>query len=83
MSKVQDINNKDLVKPKGGNEENNNVDGSSDKENLRTEYTVLVNGERITLYTDKWGASLQDKLEGHGILIQKKESRDTTNLSTK
>ena len=71
MSKVQDINNKDLVKPKGGNEENNNVDGSSDKENLRTEYTVLVNGERITLYTDKWGASLQDKLEGHGIHIQR------------
>ena len=71
MSKVQDINNQELVDPTGGNEENTNVDGSSDKENLRTEYTVLVNGERITLYTDKWGASLQDKLEGHGIHIQR------------
>tara|TARA_B100000427_G_scaffold203845_1_gene169523 strand:+ start:45 stop:1133 length:1089 start_codon:yes stop_codon:yes gene_type:complete len=70
-NKVQDINKKELVDPKGGNEENTNVDGSSDKENLRTEYTVLVNGERITLYTDKWGASLQDKLEGHGIHIQR------------
>ena len=71
MSKVQDINNQELVDPKGGNEKNTNVDGSSAEENLRTEYTVLVNGERITLYTDKWGASLQDKLEGHGIHIQR------------
>ena len=71
MSKVQDINNQELVDPTGGNEENNNEDGSSAEENLRTEYTVLVNGERITLYTDKWGASLQDKLEGHGIHIQR------------
>ena len=71
MSKVQEINNQELVDPKDGNEKNTNVDGSSDKENLRTEYTVLVNGERITLYTDKWGASLQDKLEGHGIHIQR------------
>ena len=71
MSKVQEINDQELVDPKGGNEKNNNVDGSSAEENLRTEYTVLVNGERITLYTDKWGASLQDKLEGHGIHIQR------------
>ena len=70
-NKVKQVNEKNLVDPKGGNEKNTNTDGSSDKENLRTEYTVLVNGERITLYTDKWGASLQDKLEGHGIHIQR------------
>ena len=70
-NKVQEINKKELVDPSTNNEENTNTDGSSAEENLRTEYTVLVNGERITLYTDKWGASLQDKLEGHGIHIQR------------
>lgn len=70
-NKVQDINKKELVDPTTSNEENTNTDGSKAEENLRTEYTVLVNGERITLYTDKWGASLQDKLEGHGIHIQR------------
>ena len=53
------------------NESNTNADGTTDEENLSTEYTVLVNGERITIYSDKWGASIQDKLEGHGIHIQK------------
>ena len=71
MTKVQEVNNQELIDPSTSNEKNINTDGSSDKENLRTEYTVLVNGERITLYTDKWGASLQDKLEGHGIHIQR------------
>ena len=52
-------------------ETNSNTDGSEANDNIDTEYTVLVNGERIILYTDKWGASLQDKLEGHGIHIQK------------
>ena len=68
-NKVIDTSQKELLT--ANNEENNNEDGSSAEENLRTEYTVLVNGERITLYTDKWGASLQDKLEGHGIHIQR------------
>ena len=68
-NKVKKISEEELLS--ANNEENTNKDGSSDKENLRTEYTVLVNGERITLYTDKWGASLQDKLEGHGIHIQR------------
>ena len=54
-----------------GDENNTNTDGSDAKDNIDTQYTVLVNGERIILYTDKWGASLQDKLEGHGIHIQK------------
>ena len=68
-NKVKKISEEELLT--ADNEKNTNTDGSSDKENLRTEYTVLVNGERITLYTDKWGASLQDKLEGHGIHIQR------------
>ena len=68
-NKVIDTSQKELLI--ANNEENNNEDGTSSEENLRTEYTVLVNGERITLYTDKWGASLQDKLEGHGIHIQR------------
>ena len=52
-------------------EKNINVDGTEANDNVDTRYTVLVNGERIVLYTDTWGASLQDKLEGHGIHIQK------------
>ena len=64
-NKVDLVNKGKLVDPKGGNEDNNTTD------NVDTQYTVLVNGERIILYTDKWGASLQDKLEGHGIHIQK------------
>ena len=70
-NKVNVVNNQELIDPTTSNEENTNTDGSKAEENLRTEYTVLVNGERITLYTDKWGASLQDKLEGHGIHIQR------------
>ena len=68
-NKVKKISEEELLT--ADNEKNTNVDGTTDEENLRTEYTVLVNGERITLYTDKWGASLQDKLEGHGIHIQR------------
>lgn len=64
-NKVDLVNKGNLVDPKGGNENNDTTD------NVDTQYTVLVNGERIILYTDKWGASLQDKLEGHGIHIQK------------
>ena len=52
-------------------EVNTNEDGSTAEENVDTEYTVIINGERITLTTDKWGSSLVDKLEGHGIHIQK------------
>ena len=70
-NKVKQVNDQELIDPTTSNEENNNEDGSKAEENLNTEYTVLVNGERITLYTDKWGASLQDKLEGHGIHIQR------------
>jgi len=64
-NKVNLVNKGKLVDPKTENEDNNTTD------NVDTQYTVLVNGERIILYTDKWGASLQDKLEGHGIHIQK------------
>ena len=70
-TKVDDLNKKELVDPKTDNEENKNEDGSSDEDNIETEYTVLVNGERIILYSDKWGASFQDKLEGHGIHVQR------------
>ena len=69
MTKVEDLNKKDKIEAK--DETNSNTDGSEANDNIDTEYTVLVNGERIILYTDKWGASLQDKLEGHGIHIQK------------
>lgn len=70
--KITVIGEREKVEPtNGGDETNSNVDGSEAKDNIDTEYTVLVNGERIILYTDKWGASLQDKLEGHGIHIQK------------
>ena len=48
----------------------NDEDGSTAEENLDTEYTVLINGEKIILTTDKFGASLVDKLEGHGLHVQ-------------
>ena len=51
-------------------EKNENEDGSSAEENIDTEYTVLINGEKIILTTDKFGASLVDKLEGHGLHVQ-------------
>ena len=69
MTKVEDLNKKDKIEAK--DETNSNTDGSEATDNVDTKYTVLVNGERIILYTDTWGASLQDKLEGHGIHIQK------------
>ena len=51
-------------------EKNENEDGTTAEENLDTEYTVLINGEKIILTTDKFGASLVDKLEGHGLHVQ-------------
>ena len=51
-------------------EKNENEDGTSAEENLDTEYTVLINGEKIILTTDKFGTSLVDKLEGHGLHVQ-------------
>ena len=68
-TKVEEVNKGKLID--ADDEKNSNEDGSEANDNIDTEYTVLVNGERIILYTDKWGASLQDKLEGHGIHIQK------------
>ena len=68
-TKVEQVNKEELIEV--DDETNSNTDGSEATDNVDTEYTVLVNGERIILYTDKWGASLQDKLEGHGIHIQK------------
>ena len=68
-TKVEQVNKGKLID--ANDETNSNEDGSEATDNVDTEYTVLVNGERIILYTDKWGASLQDKLEGHGIHIQK------------
>jgi len=46
-------------------------DEKNSEEKVDTEYSVLINGERIILTTDKFGASLVDKLEGHGIHVQK------------
>ncbi len=53
------------------NEVNSNEDGTTAEQNQDTEYTVIINGEKIALTTDKFGASLVDKLEGHGLHIQK------------
>ena len=69
-TKVKDLANREKID--ADDEKNTNEDDNSEAtDNVDTQYTVLVNGERIILYTDKWGASLQDKLEGHGIHIQK------------
>ena len=71
-TKTEEAQNSDLAKDSSEDDEKNeNEDGSSAEENVDTEYTVIINGERITLTTDKWGSSLVDKLEGHGIHIQK------------
>ena len=73
MSKVDEANKIDLAKDNNEikDEVNSNEDGSTAEENQDTEYTVIINGERIALTTDKFGASLVDKLEGHGLHIQK------------
>ena len=69
-TKVKDLANREKID--ADDEKNTNEDDNSEaNDNVDTKYTVLVNGERIILYTDTWGASLQDKLEGHGIHIQK------------
>ena len=68
-TKVEDLSKKEKID--ANDEKNTNGDGTEANDNVDTKYTVLVNGERIILYTDTWGASLQDKLEGHGIHIQK------------
>ncbi len=60
----------DLQEPATANETNDNIDGTSAEDNVDTEYTVIVNNEKITFSTDKWGSSLVDKLQGHGIHIQ-------------
>ena len=71
-NKVITAQEKDL--PKDNAEENetntNDDDGTTAEENQDTEYTVLINGEKIILTTDKFGASLVDKLDGHGLHVQ-------------
>ena len=74
MSKVDDLNEKKKID--ANDEKNINVDGTEANDNVDTRYTVLVNGERIVLYTDTWGASLQDKLEGHGCLLYTSDAAD-------
>ena len=73
MRKVDEANKIDLAKDNNEikDEVNSNEDGSTAEENQDTEYTVIINGERIALTTDKFGASLVDNLEGHGLHIQK------------
>ena len=51
-TKVEDINNQELIN--ANDETNSNGDGSTANDNVDTKYTVLVNGERIILYTDTW-----------------------------
>ncbi len=69
-TKVEEINNQDLVKPNPPNETNTNSDGTTAEDNVDTEYSILINNERITLSTDITGAALVDKLQGHGLHIQ-------------
>ena len=71
-TKTDEANKVDLAKnnTETNDEVNSNVDGSTAEDNFDTEYTVLINGEKIILTTDKFGASLVDKLEGHGLHVQ-------------
>ena len=71
-TKIEEAQNSDLAKDNTDtdDEKNENEDGTTAEENLDTEYTVLINGEKIILTTDKFGASLVDKLEGHGLHVQ-------------
>ena len=71
-TKTDEANKVDLAKnnTETNDEVNSNADGSTAKDNFDTEYTVLINGEKIILTTDKFGASLVDKLEGHGLHVQ-------------
>tara|TARA_B100001250_G_scaffold368253_1_gene350833 strand:- start:39 stop:1277 length:1239 start_codon:yes stop_codon:yes gene_type:complete len=69
-TKVTTVNGKQIVEAVPPDETNTNTDGSSAEENNDFEYKILVNNEKITLNTDKYGASLVDKLQGHGIHIQ-------------
>lgn len=69
-TKVAEVNEQELVTPSPPNETNTNTDGSTATDNNDFEYKILVNNEKITLNTDRFGASLVDKLQGHGIHIQ-------------
>ncbi len=71
-TKVAEAQEKPLAKDniETNDEVNVNEDGTTAEENLDTEYSVLINGEKIILTTDKFGASLVDKLEGHGLHVQ-------------
>ncbi len=69
-TRVSEVNDQDLTTPSTPNETNANGDGTTAEENIDTEYSVIINNEKITLSTDKWGASLVDKLQGHGVHIQ-------------
>ena len=71
-TKTEEAQNSELAKDNTDtdDEKNENEDGTTAEENLDTEYTVLINGEKIILTTDKFGASLVDKLEGHGLHVQ-------------
>ena len=69
-TKVKQINDQEKVKPNPPNEDNTNTDGSKAEENVDTEYSILINNERITLSTDLTGTALVDKLQGHGLHIQ-------------
>ena len=61
----------DLQESTTENEENiNTEDGTKAEDNQDTEYTVLINGDKIIFNTDKFGSSLVDKLQGHGLHIQ-------------
>ena len=72
-TKTEEAQNSDLAKNNTETDDeinSNDDDDSKAEENQDTEYTVLINGEKIILTTDKFGASLVDKLEGHGLHVQ-------------
>ena len=73
-TKVQQAQEKELPKDsqETSDEENvNEEDGSKAEENVDSKLSILVNGETIQISEDFTGTHIQNKLEGHGIHVQK------------
>ena len=71
-TKTEEAQNSELAKDNTDtdDEQNENEDGSTDKENLDSKLSILVNGETIQISEDLTGTHIQNKLEGHGIHVQ-------------
>ena len=74
LTKVSQANNSELAKDsqETSDEENvNEEDNSKAEENVDSKLSILVNGETIQISEDFTGTHIQNKLEGHGIHVQK------------